>query len=54
MILSKGVNLHPVTIMFDLLAGAQIAGVIGMFFAVPIAGMVKTTFLIIAKRKELI
>jgi predicted PurR-regulated permease PerM len=54
LILSKGVKLHPVTIMFALLAGAQIAGVIGMFFAVPVAGMVKTTFLIIAKRKNLI
>jgi predicted PurR-regulated permease PerM len=53
-ILSKGVKLHPVTVMFVLLAGAQIGGVIGMFFAVPIAAMVKTTFLIIAKRKGII
>ncbi len=53
-IISKGVNLHPVTVIFALLAGAKIAGVIGMFFAVPIACIIKNTFLILAKKNSLI
>jgi predicted PurR-regulated permease PerM len=32
------VGLHPLAIMFALLAGAQVAGAIGAIFAIPVAG----------------
>ncbi|OGS19999.1 MAG: hypothetical protein A2252_01760 [Elusimicrobia bacterium RIFOXYA2_FULL_39_19] len=53
-ILSHGVNLHPVTVIFSIMAGAQVAGVIGMFLAVPVVCIIKATFLIIVRRKDLI
>ncbi|MBU0951475.1 MAG: AI-2E family transporter [Elusimicrobia bacterium] len=53
-ILSKGVNLHPVTVIFAIMAGAQVAGVIGMFLSVPIVCIIKATFMILIHRKDLI
>jgi len=53
-ILSKGVNLHPVTVIFAIMAGAQVAGVIGMFLSVPLVCIIKVTFMIIIHRKDLI
>ncbi len=40
-IMSEKVGLHPLTIFFALLAGAELFGVWGLLFAVPLAGSVK-------------
>ena len=39
--ISKSVKMHPLTVIFAILIGAQIYGIIGMLFAVPIAGIIK-------------
>lgn len=40
-VMERYVNLHPITIILSLLAGGQLAGVLGMFVAVPVAAVVK-------------
>ncbi|MFW5992311.1 MAG: AI-2E family transporter [Halanaerobiaceae bacterium] len=40
-IISKRVGLHPLTVIFALLAGAELSGVWGLLFAVPVAGSIK-------------
>ncbi len=40
-IMADKVGLHPVTVIFAVLAGGQLGGIIGMILAVPIAGIVK-------------
>ena len=55
-IVGSSSNLHPVVIIFALLAGQQFAGVLGLILAVPTASMLQTliTFVIErAKRDEL-
>jgi len=39
--ISQSVKLHPLTIIFTILAGGQLFGILGMLFAVPIAGVIK-------------
>jgi predicted PurR-regulated permease PerM len=39
-LMSSGVELHPLLVLFGVLAGEQVAGIPGMFFSVPvIAGL---------------
>ena len=42
-IFSKSADMHPVSILFIILIGAQTAGVLGMLIAIPIATTVKIT-----------
>ncbi|MFW6238440.1 MAG: AI-2E family transporter [Bacillota bacterium] len=49
-IMSGNVGLHPVTIIFALLAGAELFGVWGLIFAVPIAGSLKVFLRLTAGR----
>ncbi len=39
--ISQSVKLHPVTIIFAILIGGHLFGILGMLFAVPVAGVVK-------------
>ena len=39
--ISQSVKLHPLTIIFAILIGGQLFGILGMLFAVPIAGVIK-------------
>ena len=48
-ILSKGMSLDPLTVMFALMAGAKVAGVLGMIFAIPLTCILKTTAEILIK-----
>lgn len=41
LIMKKTVNLNPVTVVFALMAGAHLAGVWGLVFAVPVASLIK-------------
>lgn len=43
-IMSGQVHLHPVVVVFSLLVGATVAGVLGMFLAVPVAGALNAVF----------
>jgi predicted PurR-regulated permease PerM len=44
LIVGKSLNMHPVAIMLVLLAGGELAGVLGMIIAVPAASILKITF----------
>ena len=37
-------NLNPVVVLFALLVGAKIAGLLGVFISIPIAGVLVTLF----------
>jgi predicted PurR-regulated permease PerM len=39
-IAGESVGLHPLAVMFALLAGAQLAGAVGAIFALPVAGFI--------------
>ena len=41
MVVSKSVNMHPLTVIIVVIIGGNIAGVIGMLFAVPFTGIIK-------------
>jgi len=43
-LMSKGVNLNPLLVLFGVLAGEQIAGVAGMFFSVPMLATLRVIF----------
>ena len=49
-LMSQGTSLHPAVVIFAVMAGAEVAGVFGMFFAVPIASIIKATVTIVMKR----
>ncbi|AKL98117.1 AI-2E family transporter [Endomicrobium proavitum] len=46
----QNVNLGPVTMIFVMLAGAQIFGFLGIVFAVPVAAIIKTIFVMLFKK----
>ncbi len=43
-IMGKDLNLHPLTVMFALLAGGYLAGIFGMLLSLPIAASLKVIF----------
>jgi len=43
-VVGKNVDLGPVTMIFAMLAGAQVFGFLGVIFAVPVAAIIKTIF----------
>jgi putative permease len=43
LIVSKSVNMHPLTVIIVVIIGGNIAGAIGMLFAVPLTGIIKVT-----------
>lgn len=49
-VIGQSVNLSPVMMMFALLAGANIFGIIGMFLAVPTVALIKRIFLVFLER----
>ncbi len=49
-VIGQNVNLGPVTMMFALLAGANIFGIIGMFLAVPVLALLKNIFIMTINR----
>jgi predicted PurR-regulated permease PerM len=42
--MSSGVELHPLLVLFGVLAGEKIGGVPGMFFSVPALAMLKVVY----------
>lgn len=51
-IVGKSSNLHPVIIIFALLAGQQLAGVLGLILAVPVTSMLQTTIKFILEKSR--
>ena len=43
-LMGRGVKLNPLLVLFGVLAGEQIAGVIGMFFSVPVIATLRVIF----------
>lgn len=43
MVVSKSVNMHPLTVVIVVIIGGNIAGAVGMLFAVPVTGIIKVT-----------
>jgi len=43
MVVSKSVNMHPITVVIAVIIGGNIAGMFGMLFAVPFWGIIKVT-----------
>jgi predicted PurR-regulated permease PerM len=52
-VVSRGVNLHPLIVIFAVMAGAELGGVLGMFLAVPVACIAKIVVLVFARRLKL-
>jgi predicted PurR-regulated permease PerM len=44
-IMGQGVELHPLLVLFGVLAGAELAGVPGSFLSVPILALVRILYL---------
>lgn len=55
-VLGQNVNLHPIIIVFALLAGVQVGGFMGLLFAVPLAAILKVvlTVLLRSRRESLL
>jgi predicted PurR-regulated permease PerM len=51
-LMSSGVELHPLLVLFGVLAGEQIAGVPGMFFSVPVIAGVRVIFVHLRRRRR--
>ena len=43
-VMGKGVELNPLLVLFGVLAGEQIAGVVGMFFSIPVIATLRILF----------
>ena len=43
-VMQDALNLNPVVIFFALLIGARIAGLLGIFISIPIAGVIVSLF----------
>ena len=52
MVLGAGVNLDPVTLTFALMAGGVLFGFLGLLFAVPLAGALKTIFVVLIRKDQ--
>ena len=55
-LMSAGVELHPLLVLFGVLAGANIAGIPGMFFSIPAIAILRVLYLNVRKtyiRKQL-
>jgi len=50
--LSKAVGIHPIVALFALLAGAELFGLLGGFFAVPVAGVLRQIIVALWHRWE--
>jgi predicted PurR-regulated permease PerM len=49
-IMSDAARVHPVLVVFALIAGEQFAGIVGALFAVPVLSIAQTLFLYLRER----
>jgi predicted PurR-regulated permease PerM len=50
-LMGRGVQLHPLLVLFGVFAGAEIAGIQGTFLSVPVLAMVRIVYLRIRKAR---
>jgi predicted PurR-regulated permease PerM len=50
-LMEKGVELHPLLVLFGVFAGAEIAGVPGTFLSVPVLALLRILYLRIRKAR---
>jgi predicted PurR-regulated permease PerM len=50
-LMGSGVELHPLLVLFGVLAGEQIAGVPGMFFSVPVIATLRVVYVRIERAR---
>lgn len=43
LVVAKIVDLHPITVIISIIAGAQLLGVVGMLISIPVASIIKVT-----------
>lgn len=51
-LMSSGVNVHPMLVLFGVFAGEQIAGIPGMFFSVPVMAALRLVVLRLRRRRS--
>ena len=51
-LMSSGVEIHPLLVLFGVLAGEQIGGVPGMFFSVPIMAALRVIFVRLRRQRR--
>jgi predicted PurR-regulated permease PerM len=51
-LMSSGVEIHPLLVLFGVLAGEQIAGVPGMFFSVPVIAALRVVFVRLRRQRR--
>ncbi|MGH9663127.1 MAG: AI-2E family transporter, partial [Bryobacteraceae bacterium] len=51
-LMSSGVEIHPLLVLFGVLAGEQLGGVPGMFFSVPVMAALRVIYLRLAKERD--
>ena len=52
-LLSSGVAIHPLLVLFGVLAGEQVAGIPGMFFSVPVIAALRIIVIRMMRRQKL-
>jgi len=50
-LMGRGVQLHPLLVLFGVFAGAEIAGIAGTFLSVPVLALVRIVYLRIRKTR---
>ena len=50
-LMGQGVELHPLLVLFGVLAGEQIAGIPGMFFSVPVLAILRVVYVRLERRR---
>jgi predicted PurR-regulated permease PerM len=53
-LMSAGVELHPVLVLFGVVAGDQVAGIPGMFFSVPLMAALRVVLIRIGKQHSVV
>jgi predicted PurR-regulated permease PerM len=53
-LMSAGVKVHPVLVMFGVLAGGEIAGIAGVFFSVPVIAALRVILIRLHKRRVIL
>lgn len=51
-LMSSGIELHPLLVLFGVLAGEQVAGIAGMFFSVPLIAILRLIFVHARRARE--
>ena len=52
-LMGKGVQLNPMLVLFGVLAGDRIAGVLGMFLSVPVLAILRVMFVRLRRGRSL-